>query len=392
MHSHPGEIERTELKKTKEALKKSEKALKEAKVALKSLSSDLERIVKERAEKLLENEQDYRELYESISEALIATDWDLSIIYWNKVAERITNVKAEDALGKKVYDVLPEMTKIDIAPHLESLQKNQPAHFMMNTINRATGHEATFEISVYPFKMGITIIVKDKTEEESTKRLTTIGQTAGMVGHDIRNPLQAIVSDVYLLRSDLAKMPESSTKEGVMESLDSIEKNVSYIDKIVQDLQDYAKPIQPNLTQVDIKGIFQDVLVKKAIPDNIQSNCQIDSDVSKIKADPILLKRILANLVNNAVQAMPSGGRLDLSAHKDMGFVRITVQDSGIGIPEEIKPIIFTPLFTTKAKGQGFGLAAVKRLTDALGGTVSFESQEKKGTKFIVSLPTEKTT
>lgn len=87
---------------------------------------------------------------------------------------------------------------------------------------------------------------------------------------------------------------------------------------------------------------------------------------------------------------MPSGGRLDLYACIEKGFFIITVKDSGIGIPETIKPLIFNPLFTTKSKGQGFGLAVVKRLIESMGGTVNVDSHEGKGTKFILSLPIEK--
>jgi signal transduction histidine kinase len=84
---------------------------------------------------------------------------------------------------------------------------------------------------------------------------------------------------------------------------------------------------------------------------------------------------------------MPDGGKLTVQAHREKTTVIITVQDTGVGIPEEAKDKLFTPLFTTKAKGQGFGLAVVKRLTEALGGTVTFESREGKGTTFTIILP-----
>jgi signal transduction histidine kinase len=95
----------------------------------------------------------------------------------------------------------------------------------------------------------------------------------------------------------------------------------------------------------------------------------------------------MTNLVINAVQAMPHGGKLTIDAFIAEGRVKISVADTGVGIPEEIKPNLFRPMFTTKAKGQGLGLAVVKRLVEALSGSISFESQEGKGTKFIVELP-----
>ncbi|HYA77799.1 MAG TPA: ATP-binding protein, partial [Verrucomicrobiae bacterium] len=106
-----------------------------------------------------------------------------------------------------------------------------------------------------------------------------------------------------------------------------------------------------------------------------------------LKADAYYLNRMMSNLITNAVQAMPQGGKLKIDAHKEKGETVITVQDTGVGIPKDIQAKMFTVMFTTKSKGQGFGLPVVKRMTESLGGTVSFESEVDKGTKFIVRLP-----
>ncbi len=234
-------------------------------------------------------------------------------------------------------------------------------------------------------------VVEERTKQlKDAERLAAIGTTAGMVGHDIRNPLQGIASDVYLVKSDLALMPEGEAKDSMKESLEGIEKNVEYINKIVQDLQDYAKPIKPTLQETDFERLCQEVLFKNGVPENIDAALKVEKQAKKLDADPELLKRILSNLVNNAVQAMPEGGKLAIHAYKEAGDTVIVVQDTGVGVPEEIKPKLFTPLFTTKSKGQGFGLAVVKRMTEALGGTVSFESEQGKGTKFIIRLPQKK--
>jgi signal transduction histidine kinase len=218
--------------------------------------------------------------------------------------------------------------------------------------------------------------------------LAAIGKTAGMVGHDIRNPLQSITSDIYLVKTDLSEMPDGKAKEGIMESLEGVEKNAEYINKIVQDLQDYARPNIPVAKETDLAVLCREVLFKnKSLPKNVKATCKVDGDAKKIITDKSMLQRILNNLVNNAVQAMPKGGNLELYAYQDADFTVIEVQDSGVGIPEEAKSKMFTPLFTTKAKGQGFGLAVVKRLTETLGGTVTYESELGNGTKFIVRLP-----
>jgi PAS domain S-box-containing protein len=331
----------------------------------------------------------YPDIYEEFDEAFIAFDWDLTIIHWNKAAERVTTVKAKDALGKKINDIMPEMMKVDLMPHIASLQQRKRARFMMNILSRETQKPSIFEISLYPSEQGVIVVVEDKTEEEKTKRLSAIGATAGMVGHDIRNPLQAIVGDIYLLKEYLKSMPDSESQKEVAESLDSIETNVNYINKIVSDLQDYSRPINPEYSNFNLKELIDSIFDSVSRQNDLSVSIDINPSFI-ITSDRSITRRILTNLIINAIQAMPTGGKISLSSLREEGDIVIIVEDTGVGIPEEVKPKLFSPMFTTKAKGQGLGLAVVKRLIEALNGTISFESQEGKGTKFVIALPFRK--
>jgi signal transduction histidine kinase len=232
------------------------------------------------------------------------------------------------------------------------------------------------------------LLVEERSKQlKDSERLAAIGATAGMVGHDIRNPLQAITSDVYLLKEELKGMPEGEEKSSAEESLEGIEKNVDYINKIVADLQDFARPLNPRVEEVNLKLIIEDLLAKNMLPENVKVTVRVEAAAEKIMVDFTFISRIMYNLVNNAGQAMPKGGKLTIHAYKEAKDVLITVKDTGVGIPEKVKDKLFAPMFTTKSKGQGFGLAVIKRLTEALGGKVTFESQEGKGTTFTVRLP-----
>lgn len=220
---------------------------------------------------------------------------------------------------------------------------------------------------------------------KQAERLAVIGQTAGMVGHDIRNPLQAMISDIYLLKDELSMMPQCKTKEGVVESLDSIEANIGYINKIVADLQDYARPLKPQYVDINLYELVTNLFHNINLPSNI--DCSIDIGPSfELKSDDTLVKRILTNIIINAIQAMPNGGKLNIKGCLTDEAVLVVVRDNGVGIPEHVKPKLFTPMLTTKSKGQGLGLAVVKRLVEALNGAISFESQEGKGTEFTIQL------
>ncbi len=233
-------------------------------------------------------------------------------------------------------------------------------------------------------------LVSERTKQlRDSERLAAIGATAGMVGHDIRNPLQAITGDVYLTKTELMGIPDSEEKKNALESLCEVEKNIEYINKIVADLQDFARPLKPHMEETDVKNIIDRLLEKNGLPKNIKVSVKVESYARKIVTDSAFINRIMYNLITNAVQAMPKGGKLAIGTCEDKKTEEnvITVEDTGVGIPEAVKGKLFTPMFTTKSKGQGFGLAVIKRMAEALGGTVSFESQEGNGTKFIVRLP-----
>ncbi len=239
----------------------------------------------------------------------------------------------------------------------------------------------------YAFNQMTTNLKTANHKLKDSERLAAIGATAGMVGHDIRNPLQAITSDVYLAKTELADLPESKEKKNSVESLEEIEKNIDYINKIVADLQDFARPLKPKIEEANFKIILDELFARNVLPENVDVVVKIQPEAVKFVADCNYLTRIMYNLVTNAVQAMPSGGKLTIQAYNEANYSLIAVNDTGVGIPESVKEKLFTPMFTTKSKGQGFGLAVIKRMTEALGGTVTFESKEGKGTTFIVRLP-----
>jgi signal transduction histidine kinase len=172
----------------------------------------------------------------------------------------------------------------------------------------------------------------------------------------------------------------------VAESLDSIDKNIGYINKIVADLQDYARPLKPECVNVDLSNVVASIFKTTVIPDNVKLTVDI-TGFPHLRSDPMFIRRALTNLVNNAFQAMPNGGLLKVRGYEKDNKIYIAISDTGVGIPEDFKAKLFTPMMTTKAKGQGLGLAVVKRLIEALGGTVTFESQEGKGTTFTIKLP-----
>ncbi len=238
------------------------------------------------------------------------------------------------------------------------------------------------------YAKNLELLVEERTKQlKAAERLAAIGQTAGMIGHDIRNPLQAIAGDLFLMKQEIDTSPDSPCKDNVQESLRSIQEQIDYINKIISDLQDYSRPLQPELSDVDLCVTIPRLLSTVPLPQDVEAYALCSKDLPMLRLDVTFLKRVLVNLATNAIQAMPNGGKLTIRVFKKKDSVCISIQDTGIGIPDEIKPKIFQPLMTTKSKGQGFGLAVVKRLVEKMGGKIGFESELGKGTTFTLDFP-----
>ena len=215
-----------------------------------------------------------------------------------------------------------------------------------------------------------------------SQRLAAIGEAAAMVGHDLRNPLTGIAGATYNLKRHLGKRIDSETRE----ALEIIEQDIQHSDKIISDLLEYSRAIHLDLRETNAKSITQDALAHAKIPVKIR---MVDSTQNqpKIMVDRDKIRRVFVNLIKNAVDAMPEGGTLRIASRKTDGNLEITLTDTGTGMTKETLEKIWSPLFTTKAKGMGLGLPTAKRLVEAHGGSISIESKAGKGSSFTVTLP-----
>lgn len=219
------------------------------------------------------------------------------------------------------------------------------------------------------------------------EKLAVIGQLAGSVGHEIRNPLGVMSNAVYYLKTVLTGADET-TKE----YLDIIKKEIENSQRIITDLLDFARTKTPQLQPVAVRGLVEQSLGACAVPHNIAVSIDVPETLPRIKADPMQMGQVIVNLITNAVQAMPKGGSITVSGAEDAsaGAVRIGVADTGEGISRENMRRLFQPLFTTKPRGIGLGLVICKNLVEASGGKIEVESEPGTGTTFTAILPVER--
>ena len=236
----------------------------------------------------------------------------------------------------------------------------------------------------------IDITERKRMEEEllRSSRLAAIGETAAMVGHDLRNPLQAMMSAVYLAKK-MVESCQSETRDECFSLLTGLDEQVHYMDKIVSDLQTYSSTVTADPIEFDLIKLVKDVAA------NVKKPAKVDivfdsKDTLQVMADPVLMKRVIVNLVTNSIQAMPDGGKVYVTCSNEGGKLSVVVKDTGMGIAQEDIAHVFTPFFTKKAKGQGLGLAICKRLVEAQGGKITLESKLGHGTTFTVTIPSLK--
>lgn len=227
--------------------------------------------------------------------------------------------------------------------------------------------------------------LQDAQEELVRKeKLASLGQLAGAVNHELRNPLAVISNAVYYLRMTLPDLDETAS-----EYLEMISSEVRKSEKIVSDLLDFSRARSPDREHVTVSSLINSALERVPPQKGVKVSTDVPADLPPVFVDSQQIEQVLYNLVTNAYQAMPEGGLLTVGARREASGVHLSVTDTGCGIPEDTIGRLFEPLFTTKPRGIGLGLAVSKTFAEANGGRIEVESTQGRGSTFTVVLPTE---
>ncbi|MBK5275777.1 MAG: PAS domain S-box protein [Desulfuromonadales bacterium] len=413
-------------------------------------------------ELLLQN----RMILESAGEGIYGLDLEGKTTFTNPAGTRMIGYEPEDIIGKLQHAILHH-TRPDGTPYpkeecpIYAAFKTGTTHHVDNEVFwKKDGASFPVEYTSTPIwkdgkLTGAVVVFKDITDrreaekeirrlhgeleqkvEERTRqlleaqeelvrqgKLAILGQLSGSVGHELRNPLGVMSNAVYFLKLVLAQSDET-----VMEYLGIIESEIANSLKIITDLLDFARTKAPQTKVVTARQLADESLGRCVIAENIDLQIEIPDDLPLLRVDPSQMIQVLTNFITNAVQAMPDGGALRLSARcaqgtgnrnqelgtgtqtsglkeqgsgkapttdprfpiPDTSFIEISVTDTGYGIAPENMKKLFQPLFTTKVKGIGLGLVVCKNLVETTGGRIEVESEWGKGTTFTVLLPIER--
>lgn len=219
------------------------------------------------------------------------------------------------------------------------------------------------------------------------EKLAVLGQLVGSVNHELRQPLEVITNAVYYLKMQLRRNDIGPIKKEFERFLNIISGECVNTTDLVNELLDFTRKKEAAPLGVDLNKLLDSQLEKIRLPAKVKVKRRFDPNLPMVYADPVQLSRAFYNILLNGVQAMPKGGALRLATESAEGSVVVSVQDSGVGIPLEHLKKIFQPLFTTKTKGIGLGLALVKEYIEVNQGRIEVQSKEGSGTTFQISFP-----
>jgi signal transduction histidine kinase len=216
------------------------------------------------------------------------------------------------------------------------------------------------------------------------EKLAMLGQLAGGVGHELRNPLGVMTNAIYYLLMVLKEAPAD-----VKEYLGILRTQIALSEKIVGDLLDFARVKKPQLETLPVEKIVREQLERVGDLDGVKLVENIAAGLPPVRVDRVQIGQVVLNLMTNALQAMEDGGgTLEVRTRRgENGFVRLDVSDTGVGMTPSQLDKIFEPLFTTKARGIGLGLAVSRSLVHANGGEISAVSEPGKGSTVSIDLP-----
>ena len=223
-------------------------------------------------------------------------------------------------------------------------------------------------------------------EIELSRRISASGRVTRGVAHEVKNPINAIVLHLQLLRNKLHQVDPNTSRH-----VDIIDSEIHRLDRVVQILVDFTRPRDLHIEDADLRLVLEEVFLLAA-PDAAQHGVKLTRDLSAgplipVRVDVDLIKQAILNVVLNGVQAMPEGGTLSISVREDDGMVITEIRDQGTGIPAAVQDKVFELYFTTKQSGSGIGLAQTYQIMQWHYGSVEFDSVEGKGTTFRLQLP-----
>ena len=363
-------------------------------------SEHLEELVNERTRSLSESEERLYAIIQGSPEGIVVIDPKGDIAECNQAALQLYgSTTREQLIGRSVLDLVAKRDREIASIALSEVPKEGTMRNLRYTMLRKDGQEYSAEVSlsivrdIVGFPIVYVAIVRDLTVQNEiqerlrkAERMALIGETVAMVGHDLRNPLQAISGALYVLRQKFGSTADTETTE----MLGFIESGLEYADNIVKELLDYSREIRLELTETTVNAVTETALLQVKIPENVSVK-NITQNHPRLLVDAAKMRRVFINLVVNAVDAMSKGGELTIVSTEAGEILEIKISDTGEGIPDDVMRNLWKPLKTTKSKGMGLGLAICKRIVEAHGGSIEVESSLGKGTTFTIKLPIKTT-
>jgi PAS domain S-box-containing protein len=369
--------------------------LNDARTEVQEYAEKLEERVQERTKSLKDSQEKLRSIFAASPDAITAIDVNGKIVECNEKACQMYGYSRDELVGMSILELIANGDKRRASKLLRKMSEEEMENVEYRFV-RKDGSEFPAELSTSVLlnasgePTGSVNVTKDITKRKQmeqelfkSERLAAIGELAGMIGHDLRNPLTGIASASYFLK----KKGRSKLDSKELEMIDTIEKCVDYSNKIINDLLDYSRELKLELTETNPKLLLTQALSLLQVPANVHivdKTCEEPT----LRADSAKMLRVFLNLMKNALEAMPNGGKLSIESHAQDEQVAISFSDNGVGIPEESISKLWTPFQTTKAKGMGLGLPICKRIVEAHGGQISASSILKKGTVITLTLPT----
>lgn len=363
--------------------------------ALLRVSSKIERI----GERMRNTEEVFSALKENLDQILsnlqdgmMLFTRDARAVLVSSSVERFLGLERDKMLGAEVNQIFSRTTRLgrmvrDAFQHRTSIPQAE-----ITTENGRRIQIALEIIQDQRESLGALLTLHDlesvreiESELELSRRLSAIGRLTGGVGHEVKNPINAIVVHMELLRNKIYP-----TNAPAFRHLDVIQSEIQRLDRVVQTLVDFSRPMELQLADEDLRQITSLVLTLASVElaaQNVQIETFLPQRAVVVKVDPDMLRQAILNIVLNGTQAMPQGGTLRVSLREEARQAVLTIADDGEGIASEVLPRIFDLYFTTKKDGNGIGLAMCYRIVQLHSGVLEVESEPGHGATFTIRLP-----